>query len=360
MSSVGFACGVDHQMLNSPSGSDSAILDVRPQLPPRLPLHNKFHGYIRGALAVAALVVLIYIYHYVVMPMAFKFQHQSLWKILIASAEVLHKCEVVYALDQGTLLGLYRDRDLILGDTDIDLLLLGSEQRTKLVECPEADGIFQAHGLTFNRERNANGGLAVRDQYNFYADVDTTVLVQGDSGPLLRDKTLPHCQPGIIGQATHRVACERPVGMCLPAQVLDLGKHQFLVPRDSAAFLELKYPGWQVPKRYDKGTDTTWWDTFKSNNLWFTDFLFVVSMGVRVVICSAHLSSYPTLIGVLCLVLLLCLLVVKRIRVARKKAKKQEVVPDAEVLERTPKLNATGKLIKLRAVPRSGSRETPN
>ena len=290
------------------------------------------------------------------------------------SAEVLHKCEVVYTLDQGTLLGLYRDHDLILGDTDIDLLLLGWEQRTKLVECPEADGIFQAHGLVFDRERNVNGGFAVRDQYNFYADVDTTVLVQGDSGPLLRDKTLPHCQPGIIEQASHRIACERPMVMCLPAQILDVGKAMaqptaqlvgkqhlsrltaletsepvteasieaaeqtltlaaketavatrklkeaenlrqkqhdaqkqqlFLVPHDAAGFLELKYPGWQTPKRYDKGTDTTAWDTFKSNNLWFTDFLFVTSMGVRIVIYSAHLSLYLPFVG-----LMLCLAVV--------------------------------------------------
>ena len=136
--------------------------------------------------------------------------------------------------------------------------------------------------------------------------------------------------------------------MCLPAQVLDLGKHQFLVPQDSAAFLELKYPGWQTPKRYDKGTDTTLWDTFKSNNLWFTDFLFVISMGVRVVICSAHLSSYPTLIGVLCLVLVLCLLVGKKIGLAKKKARNQLVVTESQVLERSPQLNATGRLIERR------------
>jgi len=314
---------------------------------------KRFQCCSRVSLAVATLLYLVYIYQYVVIPMAFKFQQDSLWRILTVCAEVLHKCEVVYTLDQGTLLGLYRDHDLILGDTDIDLLLLGWEQRTKLLECPEADEIFQAHGLVFDRERNANGGLAVRDQYNFYADVDTTVLVQGDSGPLLRDKTLPHCQPGIIEQASHRVACERPVDMCLPAQILVLGKamaqptaqlvteikaaeetltlaaketavatkklkeaenlrqthhdvqkqQSFLVPHDAAGFLELKYPGWQTPKRYDKGTDTTAWDTFKSNNLWFTDFLFVTSMGVRIAIYSRQLSLYLPFVGLMiCLV----------------------------------------------------------
>jgi len=255
------------------------------------------------------LLLLIWAYISFARPFANQFRRQQLYRLLISTAHILDQCDVTYTLDQGTLLGTYRDGQIIEGDTDIDILLIGWDQRLRLLKCERDFGYFAENGLRFLDDRNPNGGIAVRDEYQFYVDVDTASLIPDDPEgvQILRDTTLPHCQPDVITTGSHRTACERPLDMmvdvcksclsvhwpagCENKKIVSLhgpcttgemhGVYKFSAPNRTEDFLATKYPDWKIPRSMDKGTDTTPGDTFKAHIHFIVEFCQVVIILTR-------------------------------------------------------------------------------
>eukprot|EP00656_Telonema_subtile_P057096 TRINITY_DN9311_c0_g1_i2.p1 TRINITY_DN9311_c0_g1~~TRINITY_DN9311_c0_g1_i2.p1 ORF type:complete len:182 (+),score=16.57 TRINITY_DN9311_c0_g1_i2:165-710(+) len=143
---------------------------------------------------------------------------------------------------------------------------------------------FTSAGLRFGRIRNKNGGLSVTDRYGFYVDLDTAKLIPDSAPPRFRTATLPHCQPDMIGVATHRESCEVLQSTCLPVHQIEFQGHSLPIPKDEDAYLELKYPNWRVPKKLDKGSDTTPWDSFKAQIWVITECYYLCAVLTRVVL----------------------------------------------------------------------------
>lgn len=247
-------------------------------------------------------VLLLYLCY--IRPFANHFREQQLYKLLVSTTYILQKCNVTHILDQGTLLGGHRDGKIITGDTDVDILLIGWDQRLKLLKCERDFKYFEKAGLNFVDDRNKNGGIAVRDKYQFYVDVDTTSLLPTQHGEILtlRDTTLPHCQPDIIHTGSHRSACDHPLEMvvdvcsscvsmhwpagCQTEEIVALlgpcasgslhGIYKFSAPNQTEAYLATKYPNWKTPRSMDKGTDTTPGDIFKAHFHLAVEFFQVV------------------------------------------------------------------------------------
>jgi len=167
-------------------------------------------------------------------PLLDRFRRKTLRRVLRDVAELLGTHGVTYWSDFGTLLGLVRDGDIILGDKDVDLCVLDRER--PLVMGAAAD--FAARGYVLTGEGGARRKLMrVFDRRTpFYADIypyvpegDTlrSVLDPRDDVPadLVKEKTL---------FAFHGV--------------------EVSIPRDSGPLLTYRYgPAYAVPRRNDKG-----------------------------------------------------------------------------------------------------------
>ena len=186
---------------------------------------------------------------------------------------VLQECGVTHYIDDGTLLGVYRDGGVILGDTDVDVMLTSWAGRQKLLECARLQRPFDKHNYRFDGNRNRNGGIKVSDSYGFYCDIDTAVEEQHT----LRCVTLPYCQPGVIETLDHARFCRINKTLVEPLDVALFRGAALPVPGNTRAFLELKYGAtWATPAQFDKGADTNPWDTFKSKIGWVVEVVFIV------------------------------------------------------------------------------------
>jgi hypothetical protein len=167
-------------------------------------------------------------------PLLDRFRRRALRRVLRDVAEVLGSHGVTYWADFGTLLGLVREGDLILGDKDVDLCVLDRER--PLVMGAAED--FAARGYALTGEGGAKRKLMrVFDRRTpFYADIypyvpegDTlrSVLDPRDDVPkdLVKDKVLMVFQGSRV-----------------------------LIPRDTGPLLAYRYgPTYAIPRRNDKG-----------------------------------------------------------------------------------------------------------
>jgi hypothetical protein len=169
-----------------------------------------------------------------VTPLLDRLRRRALRRVLHDVAEILGAHGVPYWADFGTLLGLARDGDIILGDKDVDLCVLDRDR--PLVMGAAAD--FAARGYVLTGEGGAARKLMrVFDARTpFYADI----YPYAPEGDTLRSVLDPRDDvPVALVKDTTRLAF-------LGAQVS--------IPRDTGKLLAFRYgPTYFIPRRNDKG-----------------------------------------------------------------------------------------------------------
>jgi len=225
----------------------------------------------KAAVAVAALVV-VFLGYVRLKASTMLWAREQHTQLLLDVTAVMEGCNVDYYIDEGSLLGVYRDQSIILGDTDVDATITSWESRQKLLDCVEERHPFAARQMVFNDHRNTNGGMKVLDRYGFYCDLDTNIERDGK----LYAKTLPHCQPEELKTLDHSKFCLIDKAVVLPLGSVVFHGRTLPIPGNTEAFLKFKYgDGWHTPISFYKGTDTNAWDTFKSHIGSIVKFVFV-------------------------------------------------------------------------------------
>lgn len=159
----------------------------------------------------------------------------ALRPLLRDACEVLDSHGVEYWCDYGTLLGLVRDGDLILGDKDADLCLL-EDQKQRVLAAADS---FRARGYRLtDRGGAAQRLLRVLDTRTpFYVDI-YPYRREGATLVSLLDSPLEDIEARLVERRSRLAA----FGTTLP------------VPAEAEALLLRRYgPGWRTPRRNDKG-----------------------------------------------------------------------------------------------------------
>ena len=99
-------------------------------------------GIILGVYIFIILFIIFVVYPYTVRIL--------LRKMAIDTISALNKCDVDYWTDFGTLLGIVREKDIILWDTDVDLIVLESEELHQKMK--EVKNILTRKGYKFKKE----------------------------------------------------------------------------------------------------------------------------------------------------------------------------------------------------------------
>lgn len=139
--------------------------------------------------------------------------------VLSRSVDILEENKINYSLGFGTLLGLYRDKDFIGHDTDVDILILGKESIKKLNKAIER-GEFAKHDMF--REKD---GIAVS-----YKDI--------------------YCD---LYPLEERVDCYKWLNYKLSYEQLPLSELEFCgqkikIPKNPEKYLEARYgKKWRTP-----------------------------------------------------------------------------------------------------------------
>lgn len=235
--------------------------------------------------------------------LALSFQRYRLERLFVDTARVMQDCQVDHWFDFGTLLGLHRDGHPVCpSDTDVDVQMASWEDRQRLIDCGAPK--FRALNLELDLHRNDFGGLMLRDPYGYYADLDTWGTDPEDP-ELLRCLTLPYCQPEFLETDSHAQFCRIRRQILLPTQVSQWQGQPARVPHRVEDLLVLRYgDGWRVPRKFDKGTDTTPWDTFKARispviEAWFVLRTWLVLIWVTVATHWLFLGCLSAVLGFL-------------------------------------------------------------
>jgi hypothetical protein len=181
------------------------------------------------AIPPAALAALV-----AVTPLVDARRHVILRQILRDVCTVLHDYGLDYWCDFGTLLGYYRDGDVIRSDYDVDLCMLDGD-KPKLLALA---GVLKARGYTL---ANSNGTtkLVVRiwnDRTGYYADMYT----YRPDGPMLR--------------STFRSVEDLPAALVAGRTDVPFLGTTIRVPHDIEPLLLHRYgPTFRTPRRADQG-----------------------------------------------------------------------------------------------------------
>lgn len=161
-------------------------------------------------------------------------RQRLLRRCLIEICDVLNAHGVDYWCDFGTLLGYYRDQDVIRSDYDIDLCLLAEERSTLIALAPA----FKTRGYTLN-DSNGTTKLVIRlvhDRSGYFADM----YIYRPDGPTAR--------------STFRSVEDIPLGLVSDRVSVTFLGGTIRVPRDIEPVLVHRYgPGFRVPRRGDQG-----------------------------------------------------------------------------------------------------------
>lgn len=193
-----------------------------------------------GGLMAAVLGILAFLLG--LTPWLDRFRREALRRILRDVAEVLNRHGIDYWADFGTLLGLVREGDVILGDKDVDLCVLDVERPR--VMAAMADFAERGYRLT------GEGGAARKIMRVF--DRRTPFYV--DLYPFVRE--------GGVVRSPIDPREDAPASL-----VMDRATAEFLgvavsIPRDPERLLEYRYgPSFKTPRRNDKGRSggSGWW-----------------------------------------------------------------------------------------------------
>ncbi|MBK5254687.1 MAG: LicD family protein [Vicinamibacteria bacterium] len=167
-------------------------------------------------------------------PLLDRFRRTVLRRILVDVTDVLNRHDIEYWADFGTLLGLIRQGDIILGDKDVDLCVLDAERPR--VMAAYAD--FAARGYWLTGEGGAAGKLMrVFDLRSpFYADI-YPYLANGETVASVLDPR--DDAPTRLVSAKENVAFRGAL---------------ISTPREAEPLLEYRYgPSFRIPRRNDKG-----------------------------------------------------------------------------------------------------------
>ena len=167
-------------------------------------------------------------------PILDRFRRRTLRRVLRDVTEVLGAHGVTYWSDFGTLLGLVRDGDIILGDKDVDLCVLDGERPRVMGAAAD----FASRGYALTGEGGAKRKLMrVFDRRTpFYADIYPYV----PEGDTLRSVLDPRD--------------DVPKDLVKDTTLLAFQGAQVSVPRDPGPLLAYRYgPTYKVPRRNDKG-----------------------------------------------------------------------------------------------------------
>lgn len=161
-------------------------------------------------------------------------RQRILRRCLRDACDILNAHGIDYWCDFGTLLGYYRDGDIIRTDYDVDLCLL-VEERPKLMVLRPA---FKDRGYTLT-DANGHSKLVIRlshDRTWYYVDM---YLYRPD-GPMLR--------------STFRSVEDVPSALVANRVGVPFLGSTVRVPRDVEALLLHRYgPGFRTPRRGDQG-----------------------------------------------------------------------------------------------------------
>lgn len=164
-----------------------------------------------------------------------RWRRRVLRRSLVDTCEILGARGIRYWADFGTLLGLVREGDLILGDKDVDLCLLAEELRAVVALGP----MFAARGYQLVLEPRASGDLLrVLDRRSpWHVDVfpyrpDGETLVSPVNSP---------------GE-------DVPFRLVAATTKLEWRGTTIVIPADSRALLVYRYGSQYLrPRRHDKG-----------------------------------------------------------------------------------------------------------
>ncbi len=159
----------------------------------------------------------------------------ALRRLVPEVCRIFEQYGIDYWCDFGTLLGFYRERDIIEGDKDADLSVLAAEKPRILALAP----VLRACGYELtDRGGRARTLIRIYDaKTRYYLDVYTYIA----DGPMLRSTFA----------SPHEDIPARLVARRVPASFLGA---TIRVPEDVAAVLRHRYgPGFQTPRRGDKG-----------------------------------------------------------------------------------------------------------
>ena len=163
-----------------------------------------------------------------------RFRREALRRILKDVTEVMNRHGINYWADFGTLLGLARDGDVILGDKDVDLCVLDVERPR--VMAAQAD--FAARGYLLTDE----GGAARRimrvfdRRTPFYVDI------------------YPFVHEGDTFKSPLDPREDAPAALVMDRTTTEFQGVAVSIPKEAERLLEFRYgPTFKTPRRNDKG-----------------------------------------------------------------------------------------------------------
>lgn len=173
------------------------------------------------------------------------YQHlrRRLLRQLIAEVcPVLDSLGVPYWADFGTLLGMYREKDVILHDNDADIVvlqpdwdLLALQLRERLPPHLKVYFVTPSEDESIRWLRVSVGGFGILDLYGGYDEGGENISIPQGHGEL----------------------CDLPRKMVLPMERLHFRGYDVSVPRDVVGVLEFRYgKTFMVPRYMDKGRDS--------------------------------------------------------------------------------------------------------
>jgi hypothetical protein len=182
-----------------------------------------------GLVPVAAVTLLV-----VLTPVLDRVRRRALRRMVKDAAAVLDAQGVDYWCDFGTLLGMHREGDLILGDKDADLCALETEKPKLLA----LGGALAERGLSVREMSRRRGLLRICDDRTpFHVDV----YLYARDGQTLRSLLAPGRED----------VPERLVSPRAPVPFLGT---TLLAPVEAPALLRHRYgPRYMLPRRNDKG-----------------------------------------------------------------------------------------------------------
>jgi len=173
-------------------------------------------------------------------------RRRALRRLLLDVCPALDVLSVSYYVDFGSLLGLHRERDVILHDNDADVVLLAPDFDALLPRLRRLLPQFRVCSVVPSED----------------ASVRWLRVVAGPPGVALGVMDLyggfaSECGRHIRVPQGHGDLCDVPAALVLPLGRLRWRGASLACPADVEGVLAHRYgPGWRVPRYMDKGADT--------------------------------------------------------------------------------------------------------